>query len=100
MTDLEINQICHRVITGGKGCWHTPRGITNLCKYCGFFFSDGDNPDYLNNKSDAYDLIHFIMNDWSDEDFYNFTCSVPRHLLVNRRALPTAVALYEKEKGE
>ena len=131
MTNLEIRKVCHNLITGGKGVWHEL--IKPYLCACGYNPScDGgdcegcmeshllhsDNPDYLNNKSDAYDLIHFCINEWDEMKrikFYNWMMGrldamnaahtiltsfkeLFEYLLKDQRALPTAVALYLKEK--
>ena len=116
--DEEISKSIHSLITGGKGCWHEARlddtWVVFTCIHCHEVvdIEPDPNPDYLNSKSDAYDLIQFVVNKWSDEEYYNFILSVqqdepdyneysfPRHLLKDRRALPEALARYEKENGE
>jgi hypothetical protein len=132
LTDTEISKICLSLITGGKGCWHEPelaylavyeplstyRCKVASCKYYGsengVFRRRLTNPDYLNNKSDAYDLIHFVVNEWEGEKWDKFLLwyltrwgkitpqCIPssyrglKKLLSNTRALPEALASWKE----
>ena len=133
LTDLEINQACHKVITGGKGKWHelkepflcscgyTPSCDGGDCEGCMVIHANyEDNPDYLNDSSDYLSFLHFCVNEWDRQKrnkFYNWMMGrldamnaahtiltsfveLFDYLLEDQRALPTAVALYQKEKGE
>lgn len=122
MTDTEINKACAELM--GKK-WYASEVIWSdiskgkwRCKTCDteWYGWDGfteiickENPDPLNNKSDWEELIIFCVNRWDEKELEAFILSVqqdepeyneysfPRHLLKDMRALPTAVAEYQKE---
>ncbi|MCK5606511.1 hypothetical protein KAR91_31705 [Candidatus Pacearchaeota archaeon] len=113
LTDTEINKICARVM--GIECWHIRdlekdiSWFTHKCSVCKEAFSYKDNPDPLNSPADWAALVFYVVNEWEDKEREDFILSVqqdepeyneysfPRHLLKNKRALPTAVAAWCKE---
>ena len=146
LTNLEINKICHSIVTGGEGCWHIEDkskqtgdsmhvSIKSYCGECGDMLWEEAvttkhyNPDYLNNKDDWADILFFVVNEWDKRNLDEFfahsergyvdmglesddptlagggewvavlTCLDGR-LFKNQKALPTALALYEKEKED
>jgi hypothetical protein len=124
MTDTDINKVCAKLM--GK-CWHeykkplTFKGGPILCikEVCGKgishligFHGRIRRFDPLNNKSDAYDLIQFVVNEWKGWERFlqheqhlnggeDGICGeyghVPYSLLKDQRALPTALAAWDKE---
>jgi hypothetical protein len=128
LEDVKISKVCTKLM--GK-CWHeqiepflcacgyTP-GCGVDCEGCMTIHADlEDNFDPLNNKSDAYDLIQFVVNEW--EELPHFLNAKPEngyyeeadddtgiqecrhlscHLLEDQRALPTTLAAYLKEGNE
>lgn len=126
MTDLEIRKACHNLITGGKGKWHElKKPFLCACGYipncpsrrCNGCMSDhierSENPDPLNNAQDYLAFLFFVVNEWegwedfqtyqfgkesNGQDFGDWWLDASKHLLKDQRALPTSVAIYEKER--
>lgn len=113
LTDLEISKICHKLM--GK-CYHefeepSPSGVCLKCGVdVGYNFKDNCHPMYTVRDSDWADFVFFCVNEWDGwEDFqehyfgkdvYNITSCDFSQLIGDKRALPTAVALWVRGKEE